>query len=133
MNLHRTLTNYFNFWLINSFLFDSEGLEVLMKNISKEALEAYHTLLKYSQLKVNQEIFIRNVDLSAYSHMHEIYTQNITGRQLPHLVLLHGFAGSAMSYIRTFHSLSQHFNVHALDHFGNGFSSRSTYEVNRNQ
>lgn len=38
-----------------------------------------------------------------------------------------------MSYIRTFHGLSQHFNVHALDHFGNGFSSRESYHVGRSQ
>jgi len=38
-----------------------------------------------------------------------------------------------MSYIRTFHKLSQNFNVHALDHYGNGFSSRATFDVNKNQ
>lgn len=38
-----------------------------------------------------------------------------------------------MSYIRAFRRLSQAFNVHALDHYGNGFSSRPDYDINRNQ
>ncbi len=47
-------------------------------------------------------------------------------------MLLHGFAGSAMSYIRTFNHLSKYFHVHALDHYGNGFSSRGESTINNN-
>ena len=35
-----------------------------------------------------------------------------------------------MSYIRTFNHLSKYFHVHALDHHGNGFSSRGEGATN---
>lgn len=66
-------------------------------------------------------------------HIHEIYTKNFHNKSKPHLVLLHGFAGSAMSYIRTFHKLSEHFQVHSLDHYGNGFSARPFVNENHSQ
>lgn len=57
--------------------------------------------------------------------MHEVYT---TGNsQLPHLVLLHGYGGTSLTFVRMFQHLRSHFQVHALDTFGVGLSSRGKW------
>ena len=67
--------------------------------------------------------------------MHEIYTVNKEPNsenendkekdkeELPHLVMMHGFGGTALTFIRIFHLLYKHYQIHALDTFGIGNSS----------
>lgn len=57
--------------------------------------------------------------------MHEIYT--VGPSHLPHLVLLHGYGGTSLTYVRTFELLYEHYQVHALDTFGVGLSSRGKW------
>lgn len=58
--------------------------------------------------------------------MHEVYT--VGNNKLPHLVLLHGYGGTSLTYVRMFQHLQQHFQVHALDTFGVGLSSRGNWK-----
>ncbi len=46
---------------------------------------------------------------------------------LPHLVLLHGYGGTSLTFVRMFEYLKDHFQVHALDTFGIGLSSRGNW------
>lgn len=57
--------------------------------------------------------------------MHQIFTKGSAG--LPHIIFLHGYGGTSMTAIKLFQHLHQHFQVHALDAFGIGFSSRGKY------
>jgi pimeloyl-ACP methyl ester carboxylesterase len=41
--------------------------------------------------------------------------------------MLHGFGGTALTFIRTFQHLKEHYQVHALDTFGVGLSSIGNY------
>lgn len=59
--------------------------------------------------------------------MHEIYT--VSPSDLPHLVMLHGYGGTSLTFIRLFHQLKDHFQVHALDTFGIGLSSRGKWKA----
>ena len=54
--------------------------------------------------------------------MHEVYTNS--KEKLPHMVLLHGYGGTSLTYVRTFQHLAPHFQIHALDTYGVGLSSR---------
>lgn len=58
--------------------------------------------------------------------MHELYTVGDSSR--PHIVLLHGYGGSSLTFIRTFEHLKDHFQIHALDTFGVGLSSRGKWQ-----
>lgn len=44
-----------------------------------------------------------------------------------HIVLLHGYGGTSMTFIRIFKDLSARFQVHALDFLGMGLSHRKEY------
>ena len=88
--------------------------------------KVYDEALEFSGLHVPDQIYTRNVKIYNHDHIHEITTNN--SPDLPHLVLLHGFGGTALTYIRTFSSLFEHFQVHALDIFGIGYSSRGNYK-----
>jgi pimeloyl-ACP methyl ester carboxylesterase len=86
----------------------------------------YHKALKFSNLELDKDLKYRNIPIYEEEHMHEVYT---TGpRTLPHLVLIHGYGGTSLSFIRTFYYLKNHFQVHALDTFGVGLSSRNTWK-----
>ena len=61
--------------------------------------------------------------------MHEVYTVKRKS-SLPHIVLLHGYGGTALVYVRMFKKLSQHYQVHALDIFGIGNSSLGDFKNN---
>jgi pimeloyl-ACP methyl ester carboxylesterase len=69
----------------------------------------------------------RNVKIYEKDHIHEIYTNSHPKEDLPHLVMLHGFGGTALTYIRTFEHLKEHYQVHALDTFGVGLSSLGNF------
>lgn len=69
----------------------------------------------------------RNVKIYENDHIHEIYTNSHPKEDLPHLVMLHGFGGTALTYIRTFEHLKEHYQVHALDTFGVGLSSLGNF------
>ena len=57
--------------------------------------------------------------------MHEVYTTG--NNKLPHLVMLHGYGGTSLTFVRMFQYLKDHFQVHALDTFGVGLSSRGKW------
>lgn len=60
--------------------------------------------------------------------MHEIYTiPDKTVEKLPHVVLLHGFGGTGMTFVRIFEKLRPYAQVHALDLYGMGYSSRGNF------
>ena len=42
--------------------------------------------------------------------------------------MLHGFGGIALTFIRTFELLKDHYQIHALDTFGVGLSSIGSYK-----
>lgn len=43
------------------------------------------------------------------------------------MVMLHGFGGTGMTYVRMFRRLKDEFQVHSLDGFGIGHSSRGNF------
>ena len=47
---------------------------------------------------------------------------------MPHLVLLHGYGGTSLTYIRCFEHLRNYFHIHALDTFGVGLSSLGNWK-----
>jgi pimeloyl-ACP methyl ester carboxylesterase len=88
-------------------------------------LKAFRNALALSNLAIDEELKYRNVTIYEKDHMHEVYTT--TAKDLPHLVVLHGFAGTSLTFIRMFEHLRTHFQVHALDTFGVGLSSRGNW------
>lgn len=48
-------------------------------------------------------------------------------------MLLHGYGGCALTYVRLFKELSQKYYVHALDHMGMGLSGRRPFSDELNQ
>ena len=46
---------------------------------------------------------------------------------LPHIVLLHGYGGTSLTFVRLFSEIYDHYQVHALDAFGIGYSSRGNW------
>ena len=63
----------------------------------------------------------RNVKIYEKDYIHEVYSQG--NSTLPHLVLLHGYGGTSLTFSRLFQSLSTRYQIHALDIFGMGLSS----------
>jgi pimeloyl-ACP methyl ester carboxylesterase len=108
--------------------------EKVYEKKSKEILEK---TLSFSELKLGEEIDYRPVKIFENDHVHEIYTINHESSHLPHMVMLHGFGGTAMTYVRMFKRLNKFYKVHALDSFGVGHSSfgsfteKFTYEQTR--
>jgi len=97
--------------------------------MSKENIKAYSKALEFSKLTFGEQIHFRNVRIYEKDHMHEIYTVNKEAKkELPHLVMMHGFGGTALTFIRIFHLLFNHYQVHALDTFGIGNSSEGNYK-----
>ena len=74
---------------------------------------------------------MRNVKIYKNDHVHEIYTRN-RNPDLPHMVMMHGFGGTSLSFLRLFHLLFPYYQVHALDNFGIGYSSHGNYESSFN-
>ena len=89
-------------------------------------LETYEKTLAYSGLKLHQEISFRNVRIYENEFIHQIFT--INDPKLPHLVFLHGYGGNSMTAVRIFKELHAYFQIHALDAFGIGYSSRGNFK-----
>lgn len=49
---------------------------------------------------------------------------------LPHLVTLHGFGGTSMTYFRMFKNLRSDYKIHALDTMGVGHSTKGKFKNN---
>lgn len=94
--------------------------------IEGDFLQTYEEALKFSKLKLHHELCYRNVRIYENEYMHEIYTKGTS--DLPHIVLLHGYAVTSLSYVRLFEHLYPHYQVHALDTFGIGYSSRGAWK-----
>ena len=94
--------------------------------MTAQFVEAYRKALSFSGLELDHELKYRNVRIHEKDHMHELYTAS--NPRLPHLVLLHGYGGTSLTFIRTFQHLNSHFQVHALDTFGVGLSSRGQWK-----
>ena len=93
--------------------------------MTEEFIQIYREVLGFSNLEVENNLKFRNVAIYNNDHMHEVYT---TGdKKLPHLVLLHGYGGTSITFVRMFQYLQPHFQVHALDTFGIGLSSRGKW------
>ena len=88
-------------------------------------MHLYKTALGFSNLSLNDELGFRNVIIDRHEYMHEVYTAG--DKDLPHLVALHGYGGSSLTYVRMFQYLNSEFQVHALDLFGIGLSSRGKW------
>jgi cardiolipin-specific phospholipase len=86
--------------------------------------------LEYSGLKVDEEIRSVDVTLSDNSWMHEVCC-GFDHKE--HIVLLHGYGGCALTFIRLFAGLSKQYFVHALDHMGMGLSGRRVFSDNLSQ
>jgi abhydrolase domain-containing protein 5 len=93
--------------------------------MNEEFVSTYHNALKYSNLELDHELRYRNIAIYENEHMHELYTVSVLKK--PHLVLLHGYGGTSLTFIRTFEHLKDYFQVHALDTFGVGLSSRGKW------
>ena len=68
----------------------------------------------------------RNVKIYENDYIHENYT--ITEKDLPHLVYLHGFGGTSLTFIRLFSLLHEEYQIHSIDAFGIGYSSRGNFD-----
>ena len=55
--------------------------------------------------------------------MHEV----TCGSSEKHILLLHGYGGTSMTFIRLFKRLSEKYTVHALDFLGMGLSHRREF------
>ena len=97
--------------------------------MTEEFAKIYQDALALSNVQVHEELKFRNVAIYEKDHMHEVYS---TGKNLPHLVLLHGYGGTSLTFVRMFEYLIPHFQVHALDTFGIGLSSRGNWNNNMN-
>ena len=94
--------------------------------------ELEYNILKYSSLEVPTQIKSIDTILSDQSWLHEI-TCGFHNKR--HIVLLHGYGGSSLTYIRLFTPLAQKYCVHALDLMGMGLSGRRklTTEMNKTE
>jgi len=88
-------------------------------------IDLYKNALETSSLNCEQDLKWRNVIIYEQDHIHELYT--IGDNSLPHLVLLHGYGGTSLTFIKTLKHLKNHFQIHALDSFGVGLSSRGNW------
>lgn len=93
---------------------------------SKKAIE---DTLKFSGLEIEKEIDYRSVKIYDIDHVHEIYTIN-ENKNLPHIVFLHGFGGTGMTFVRFFKRMKDYYQVHALDLLGVGHSSKGVFKDN---
>jgi abhydrolase domain-containing protein 5 len=94
--------------------------------MTEEFMKVYREALAYANLNVDEHLKYRNVPIYEKDHMHEVYT--LGNKKLPHLVLLHGYGGTSLTFIRMFEKLREDFQVHALDTFGVGLSSRGNWQ-----
>lgn len=94
---------------------------------SKESVDLINKTLSFSGLELPQQIDYRAVGIYDVDYIHEIYTVP-PKKDLPHIVMLHGFGGTALTYVRLFKSLSEFYQVHALDAFGVGHSSHGGFK-----
>jgi pimeloyl-ACP methyl ester carboxylesterase len=46
------------------------------------------------------------------------------------MVLLHGFGGTSMTYVRFFKNLKNYYRMHAIDALGVGHSSKGVFKEN---
>ena len=70
------------------------------KIMNEEFLSAYHDALKFSNLSLDTELKYRNIGIYENEHMHELYTVSVVKK--PHLVMLHGYGGTSLTFVRTF-------------------------------
>lgn len=61
-------------------------------------LEIYKKALQTSKLDPEDNLRWRNVAIYENDHLHEVYT--VGNDKLPHLVLLHGYGGTSLTYIK---------------------------------
>ena len=100
----------------------SRSLEKEKKLPKLEELE--YSILAYSGLKTPDEIKSKDIRLIDDSWMHEVCC-GFENKE--HIVLLHGYGGCALTFIRLFAPLTQRYHVHALDHMGMGLSGRRVF------
>lgn len=93
----------------------------------KKTVEILEKTLEFSGLKLRQEIDYRPVRIYEIDHIHEIYTIS-QNNNLPHMVLLHGFGGTGMTFVRFFNRLRNQYQIHALDSLGVGHSSKGVFK-----
>jgi len=86
-------------------------------------MEVYREMISLSN--IGSELRFRNVIIYGNEYIHELYTDN--NRNKPHLVCLHGFGATGLAYQRLFQPLRNHFQIHALDLYGMGLSSRGNW------
>jgi len=94
--------------------------------MTPQFLQIYKRVLNTSGLDCEHDLKWRNVLVYKEDHFHELHTTGNT--KLPHLVLLHGYGGTSITYIKIFKHLKDHFQIHALDTLGVGLSSRGTWK-----
>lgn len=75
---------------------------------------------------VSGSLRYRNVAIDEKEYIHEVY--NIASGNLPHMVWLHGFGATSMAFIKMFEPFKDRFQIHALDTFGMGLSSRGNWK-----
>ncbi len=92
----------------------------------QKSMEILNSTLKFCGLQMGDEIDYRAVRIYEIDHIHEIYTNN-EKKNLPHIVLLHGFGGNAMTFFRLFKHLKDDYQVHALDAMGVGHSTKGNF------
>ena len=93
--------------------------------MNQSFMHLYKTALSFSNLHLKNQLNFRNVLIEKNQYVHQLYT--IGRKELPHLVALHGYGGSSLTYVRMFQYLNSQFQVHALDLFGIGLSSRGKW------
>ena len=85
-------------------------------------------ILQHSGLKLGEEIRIFDVYLND-SEKNFIHTIECGRNDKPVLLLIHGYAGSAIWFYQMFKRLSKDFKVYAIDFIGMGASSRCKFET----
>ena len=93
--------------------------------MTEQFMHVYKTALGYSKMDLDLSLKFRNVKIYEEDYIHEVYS--VGNSTLPHLVLLHGYGGTSLTFARLFKSLSTRYQIHALDTFGVGLSSRGNW------
>ena len=81
--------------------------------------------LTLSGMELDKEIFSFDRIINNQSWVHEICCGLENNGK--NLVLLHGYGGTSLSFVRMFKALGSRFRVFALDHLGMGMSSRREF------
>lgn len=94
--------------------------------IKEEAYKVEREILSKCSLKLDEQVYIHDVPIDYYgnNYIHTIRAGKESEGIKDHIVLLHGYQGSSITFYRLLEKLYPKFNVYLPDHLGMALSSR---------